>query len=1036
MATELLEQILPHVRKAIFPRRLPLLDWRMKVGNFPEAHLVGFKEKGWSDVRIPFDWGKNDRNIWFRSSIRIPEEFAGKTIALRLALPDALLYVNGAPLSGVDPQHCEVLLAHKARRNQDFLFAVEAYSDRSDRNHQFGTAELVEVNTTARALTNNLNSLHELEKLLEHGLPGLSEVRELIRRTLIFLKYFSPDGEEYPNAIVRALSFLQSTVATEYTEVRQGSIHLVGQSHLDVARLGRLQETIRKCGRSFSTAIRQLEEFPEYTYSQSQALLYDLAKRHFPPLYKEVRNYVSAGRWETAAATWVEPDCNIPSGESLVRHLLHGMRFLQSEFGQSTEVLWLPDSSGFPPSLPQIMKKAGINYFFTTKLLWNDTTTFPYSSFWWEGLDGSRILVHIPPQGLEARLTPKDLLKTAKAVEVDEDPAPVLQTFGYANGVGVTTEELDVAGVLSKTPGLVPSKLSGPAAFFKELAARSDTFPVWKKELYLEKHRGTYTTHGWIKRANREAERDLYVAEVLTVLRSTLPGASPAWTSDLSRAWKLLLQNQSHNIVTGTSIREAMDDARLDLNEVRKAASTVAAKAARGLLHAGTDTKGSHTFTAFNSLSYSRPTYIEVDVPNVSTGWSVHADDGTPLDFQLLERTKISCKLLVFLPDVPAFGFTSFTVKAAQESPVPSAGTWKMSQRFIETPRLRIRFDNRGGLSSVYDKSIRRELVQKGKRANTLQTFKDVPKEWEAWDLDADVERNKLAVLQFKGSKVVEAGPLRGTLRQEFRTASGTYIVQHIRLFHKTSRVDFESSVRWREHQTLLKAAFPLSVRPPNATYETQFGVVSRPTRSKVPEDKAKFEVPTQRWASLSDGKYGGAVVNDGKYGYDCRDNALRITLLRSPRFPHPIDPRHMTAPETTDQEDHLFTYSLVPFAGDWRSANVTATARGINVPVQVYSGTPLKAQESIFTLNRANIHCTALKISEDGAGVIVRLYEAHGRSTDASIAFGHKPLLVSECDLIERDIKPLPLKGARLGLKFKPFEIKTLRLTLTGKHK
>lgn len=1037
MAIELLDQILGHVRDAIHPRRYPILDWRMKEGEIEGAERPDFKEKGWADIRVPFEWGRPDKTVWFRASATIPEGSVGATLGLRLTFPEAQLYVNGEPHQGLDANHTEVILTDKARRHQRYHFAVEAYSGRSDKRHQFSMADVVEVNLTARTLYHGLRLLQELSKTLEHNAPESAQIRELIRRTLIYLKYFAPGGEEYPHAIGRALTFLQTSLGTEFQSSVPGLIHLVGQSHIDVAWLWKIAETARKNGRTFSTALRLIEAYPEFAYAQGQAFLYDQTKRTYPSLFRSIKAQVTVGRWEPVGALWVEPDCNLLSGESLVRQVLHGTKFFREEFGSASEVLWLPDTFGYAWSLPQIMKKAGLNYFFTTKLRWNDTTSFPHTSFWWQGIDGTKVLAHMPPLGLEAHVTPKDLRKTAKESGEEEQPLPLMQTFGYGDGGGgPTIEQIETSRFLISMPGLPPARISTPTVFFRELETRSSDLPVWNKELYLEKHRGTYSTHAHIKSAHRSAERALYVAELLTALQSVVPGAKPAPvpSRELDRAWKTLLTNQFHDILPGTAIKGAMVEASGDLTAVRSAGEAIALKALGGFVQRAA-MKGAVSFTAFNPLATERSAYVEVEVPAADTSWFAETADGASLATQVLERTKDHVRMLVYLPTVPALGFRAFTLRHGVGSSSPE-GVWKFAARTAESPRLRLRFDNKGGISSIYDKTTRREFVQKGKRANAFVTFKDTPKEWEAWDIDGDLDRHRLELFTYKGAKVVESGPLRATLRQEYRTDNGSVITQLIRLYHRSPRIDFVTTVRWKEHHTLLKVSFPVGARVTQATYEIPFGAIQRATRSKEPEDKAKFEVPALQWAAVGDGKLGGALINDSKHGYDCRDNNLRLTLLRSPRYPHPVDPAHQTDHEFTDVGDHSFTYAFQPYVGDWRSANIVGEARSFNVPVIVTAGLPAKNFPSLFSISKATIALSSVKQSEDGRGIVVRLYEATGNATDVSLQFGRKPASAVETDLLERPLKDLPFKGVRLPLRFKPFEIKTVQLGYGAKKK
>ncbi|MEX2088592.1 MAG: hypothetical protein WEB62_02435, partial [Bacteroidota bacterium] len=347
MAADLLPQILPQIKSHIYPASLPLSDWKMKEGEPPNAFSPKLNDSTWKNHTIPAPWGGYDKTVWFRKLVTVPGEFAGRPVALILDLPEALVYVNGKPFHGADVNHQEVLLAEKPRANQEFHIAIEAYSGRKKNPASFGTANLSVVNPTARSLYYGLTALHELEKTFGPTSPEAKEIRELVRQTLIFLKYFKPDGEEYPNAIGRALSFLTRTLEAECKTDIPGLLHLVAQSHIDVVWLWRLRETRKKCGRTFSTALRLMEEYPEFTFTQSQAQLYEYTKQQYPELYKEIRQRVTEGRWFPTGSMWVEPDCNIPNGESLVRQILYGKRFFKQEFGIDSNILWLPDTFGY-----------------------------------------------------------------------------------------------------------------------------------------------------------------------------------------------------------------------------------------------------------------------------------------------------------------------------------------------------------------------------------------------------------------------------------------------------------------------------------------------------------------------------------------------------------------------------------------------------------------------------------------------------------------------------------------------------------------
>ena len=1009
----------------------------MKEGEPPNAFSPKLNDSTWKNHTIPAPWGGYDKTVWFRKLVTVPGEFAGRPVALILDLPEALVYVNGKPFHGADVNHQEVLLAEKPRANQEFHIAIEAYSGRKKNPASFGTANLCVVNPTARSLYYGLTALHELEKTFGPTSPEAKEIRELVRQTLIFLKYFKPDGEEYPNAIGRALSFLTRTLDAECKTDIPGLLHLVAQSHIDVVWLWRLRETRKKCGRTFSTALRLMEEYPEFTFTQSQAQLYEYTKQQYPELYKEIRQRVAEGRWFPTGSMWVEPDCNIPNGESLVRQILYGKRFFKQEFGIDSNILWLPDTFGYSWALPQILKKTGIKYFSTTKLTWNDTSEFPYHTFWWKGIDGSKILTHLTPVGLEGSVTPKDLKKSWEAFQDKENSPHVLQTFGFGDGGGGPTKEhLEHARILKTILGLPPSRLSSLSEFFARSEEHADDIETWNQELYLEKHRGTYTTHGWLKRENRLAERDLYNAELLAVLGTLFgqKGAARRYPGRaLEKSWKTLLLNHFHDILPGTAIEPAYEDVRADFQVIRTACASVQETVLSDAIQKEKKGQKEFHFSLFNPLASTRSEYVTLEVRSKEPAFMVCDKTGMPIDHQLLGRSGGLAHILCSVADIPPFSSKQVTVVPLNRK----EGTlkpWKVTPKAVETSLFRVRLDSKGQFTSLYDKTLKRELLAKNKRGNEFQTFKDQPKQWDAWDLDPTYATKATEVLECQSIKVIEEGPLRAILRVSHKSDRGSKVVQDIIFYHRLPRIDFRTSVFWKERQTLWKVAFPLNLRSQYATYEIQFGAVQRPTKASDPVHKAKFEVPAQQWADMSESKFGVSLLNDCKYGYDARENTLRLTLLRSPFYPHQVEPWRFNDDKVTDQGEHLFTYALWPHQADWRSGETVREARALNNPLIVVPGA-LTPWPSLFTLSHENIVLDSIKKAEESDEIVIRLHEAHGQSTRATMEFGVRIEQALECDLLENEVGKLKLKKTKLPLKFSPFEIKTLRVRLRPKR-
>lgn len=1030
MALDLLDQLLPHVQRHIFPSIHPLTDWKIKVGDVPNGFAPSLNDNNWTPVRPPeANWGAYDTTFWFRTKAIVPQEFANLPLALILDFSDGLLYVNGRPFHGLDANHQSVFLTEKARAGQKFSLAVQAYSGRKKEQNAFRRADLAVLNPTARALFHGLTLLRDLEKFHGSGSVESKEIRELIRKTLIYLKYFKPDGEEYPNAIGRAYRFLTQTLEAEFRTEVPGTVRLVGHSHLDVVWLWTLRETRRKAGRTFSTILRLMEEFPEFRFSQSQPLLYALVKQDYPELYKQIKEVITAGRWEPIGAMWVEPDCQIAGGESLIRHIQWGRKFFREEFGIDVTNAWLPDSFGFSWSLPQILARSGVKTFFTTKLSWNDTNKFPHSTFLWKGIDGSKVLAHMPPVGLEGQVAPGHLRKSWDEFPHKEQLTDVLQTYGYGDGGGgPVPRDLHTIAHLRSMPGLPKTAIAGVREFFAELEPRAKELPEWNHELYLEKHRGTFSTQARIKKANRQSESLLYSAELLSVL-AMLNGAKKYPQAELDKAWKRLLQNQFHDTLSGTIIQDAEQEAMAEFGKIRSATEGIIRSATSALVKTASKGQKEHRVSVLNTLPWPRKGYVACAIKSKEKYFTALDADGNPLEVQVIGRGKGSVELLCYVESIPPLTGTTITIVPTDKK--PASEPWKVSSRALETPLYRIRLDSQGHFTSIHDKRLRREVLKKGQKGNQLLTYHDTPAEWEAWELDSGYEGKRIDLLKFRSLRVVEAGPLRMTIEIIRKSDRGSVVRQLARFYHKSPLIEFATSAKWWESQILLKAAIPVNVNASRTRFEIQFGSIERPAKPKTPEDKAKFEVPVHSWSDMSDAKFGVSLLNDGKYGADVKESTLRLTLLRSPHYPHAIDPQKSRDRAVTDQGEHEFTYALWPHQGDWKRGETIRRAKEFNHPLLVVANTETRNMPALLSSLPPNVMIEAVKKAEENGDIIVRLYEAHGESTRTTIPVGYGILNAMECDLMEGFTQKIkPAKG-KLPLKFSPFEIKTIRLRL-----
>ena len=780
-------------------------------------------------------------------------------------------------------------------------------------------------------------------------------------------------------------------------------VSAIGHAHIDSAWLWPIRETKRKCARTFANALRLMEDYPEYHFSASQAQQYTWIKANYAPLYARMHEQIAAGRFEPIGSMWVEADCNIPSGESLVRQIVHGKRFFLDEFGRETTDLWLPDVFGYSAALPQILKEAGITSFLTQKMSWSETNRFPHSTFWWEGLDGTRVLTHFPPADTyNGEMSVGELAKGERQHKQRAGSNRSLYPFGYGDGGGGPTRAmLESARRLADLEGAPLVEFDTVASFWAKVHAEAHDLPVWVGELYLEYHRGTYTTNGPIKRANRRNEEALRAAELWSAAAAALNGDWGGYPADaLDEAWKLLLLNQFHDIIPGSSIHWANQDSLRDHARIAEIAGDLLATARQTIADHIDTTRLARPYVVFNAASRDRVELLEVE-----------EGDGTRL-----------------VPvAVPACGYAVIDIDGVPEV----VASVLVTDRSLENELLRVTWDDAGLLTSVFDKEHEREVLAPGARGNLFQLHDDNPREFDAWNVDRDYLDHRADLTDISGIEVVERGPLRGAVR--FVRAFGTSaITQTMRLTSGSRRLEFDTEVEWHERHKFLKVAFPVNVHAARATYEIQFGHLERPTHANTSWDVARFEVCAHRWADLSEPGYGVALLNDCKYGYDIRGNVMRLSLLRGPGWPDP----------ESDLGSHRFSYALFPHAGDLREAGVIAEAEAFNLKLVAVRPTSRPgwsgratigppASGSFVRADRPNVTIEAVKHADREHALVVRVSEAWGARGPVRVSTTLPVQSAMRVDLLERDGEPVPCEQGTVVLDLEPFALVTLKFEL-----
>jgi alpha-mannosidase len=713
--------------------------------------------------------------------------------------------------------------------------------------------------------------------------------------------------------------------------------------------------------RSWSTQLALMDGYPDYVFAASQPAQYAWMKESYPDIYRRITEKVAAGQWEPVGAMWVEADCNLPSGESLVRQLLLGKRFFMQEFGHETKILWLPDVFGYPGNLPQLMSQAGCDYFLTQKLSWNDTNKPEHHTFIWEGIDGSRIFTHFPPADTyNGTFRRKEVEQSIRNFKDSHSSNRSLYLFGWGDGGGGPQAEM------IESAHRLGVEIGHAADFFAVASSEATDLTTAVGELYFELHRGTYTSQSRTKRWNRQAQNALRDAEMWSVAAG---GEYPS--SELETLWKTLLLNQFHDILPGSSIDWVYEEAERDLEHVAVRAAAIADSAMAEIVGKG------ERVVAFNPTSHPRTEvvstmdgYARIEAP--PCGWAV-----------VVERV-----------DGPEVSVTDHS---------------------MENELLRVEWDDRAVLTSIWDKEADREVLSGP--GNLLQLHDDNPASWDAWDLDSDYRTSFTELTQFEPARLY--GGLRGLLAFR-RTFGDSWVFQAMTLDAGSRVLRFETFVEWQERHKMLKVAFPVTVQSREATYEIQFGHLRRPTHEDTSQAKAMFEVCAQRWADLGDGDYGVALLNDCKHGYDIHGSVMRLSLLRGPTHPDP----------TADLGGHQFTYALMPHVGDFRKAGVIEAAEDLNSPLRPAHGNlAAGAFRSLVEIDTRQAIVEAIKRAEDSNAVIVRLYEAWGGSCAARLRTTLPASRAFLCDLLERDREEVAIKDGVIELELTPFKILTLKL-------
>lgn len=1022
--------ICDQLKKLAVVQKIPVENLIYKEGNYIRPEDVDAAEGEFK----PFDskrmhWYGPDKHYWFRVDFTVPESLDNKPMWLKVRTqieewddaknPQFLLFVNGVATQGIDMNHRDVLLTKAAKAGDTYRIDLQAYT--GTLHSEFNLiVEMQEIDPKIVELYYDIKVPLEAFSRMDKEDQDRLAIENVLNDTINYLDLRSPYSEEFYISLDKASAYISKALYEDMAGYSDIIATCIGHTHIDVAWWWTVEQTREKVARSFATVLKLMDEYPNYKFMSSQPQLYYFLKERYPELYSRLKEKVKEGRWEPEGGMWVEADCNLTSGESLVRQFIYGKRFFQEEFGVDNRILWLPDVFGYSGALPQIMKKSGIDYFMTTKLAWNQFNKIPYDTMKWRGIDGTEVLAHfITTLGVgqsidnffttyNGILHPDAIMGGWERYQNKDINNDILISYGYGDGGGGPTRKmLETSKRMEKgIKGIPKVRQEFSRTYFEELEERvkdNRRLPVWEGEFYFEYHRGTYTSMARNKRSNRKSELLLMDLELISVLAQYLKGV-PYPKEELEKLWKIVLINQFHDILPGTSIHEVYEVTKKEYAELKEKATALLRERLDILTDNG---KG---LTVYNTLGFERDDVVHLGECNAA---GLKDENGNLYPVQ-----QTSDGAIAYLEGIPSKGSKTFEI--VQEADMPEQPFILKDDYSLETPFYSIRLDENGLFTHIYDKENDREVLQVGKKGNLLRMYEDKPMYYDNWDIDIYYTEKYWDADQIERLEWTEVGVLRATLEID-RKISNSLIKQKIYFYANSRRIEFETYVDWKEHQHLLKVHFPLNVHTDEATFEIQFGNVSRKVHTNTSWDSARFESSGHKWADLSEGHYGVSLLNDCKYGHSVKDGNMAITLIKSGIEPNPM----------TDYEEHYFTYALYPHAENWRDGGTVQEAYKLNQPAYAIKGGIPGNKNSLISIDKKNIIIETIKEVEDGKGIIVRMYECENALTKAHVSLGLKASSITECNLIEEGDTPVVPNGDGFNIEIKPYEIKTFKINI-----
>lgn len=996
-----IETMLGELKKQITPVRIKITDIKTKKCGYKTDNVVPADMESWDSFGEYERWGTDpEEHRWFYTHLIIPEELQGEDVELYVAStpvssqhwePQYLVYVDGRLVRGMDCNH-RYLKLDSTKAEQDIH--VYSYSVPQGELCEFH-CELCLFQRDVEKLYYDIKVPYEALKVLDDNSQEFNKIKPCLRDALCLVDWRAPGSDSFVESAKKASDYMEEEFYTKICGDDRTIASCIGHTHIDVAWRWTYDQTREKTQRTFSSVVELMKKYPEYKFMSSQAQLFDFLKEDAPQLYEDVKELIKQGRFEVEGGMWLEADCNLMSGESFVRQFLFGKRFFKQEFDKDNSMLWLPDVFGYSAAMPQILQKCGINKFVTSKISWNEFNRMPHDNFNWYGIDGTSVFATFltakragtPGHGASytPMLDPQWVKGSYERYEPKELNNNSIVTFGHGDGGGGPTDENieNYRRLKRGIPGIPKTQIEFAGDYVERMRQKLENdpkLPKWVGELYLEFHRGTYTSVAKNKKNNRKCEFLYQNAEAAAYMAKKLTGFSYD-REKLNSGWKTILLNQFHDILPGSSIASVYDRCDIDYAIVKDKGNSVL-DGARATIVKNIRTDGG--LVVFNPNSFKNSSAVEYDGE------------------------------VIYVKDIPAHGYKVVT-------PEKSVADYKLNGKTLETKHYIVEFSGDYTISRIFDKANNREVLRDGGRANVIQAYEDYPYCYDNWEISNYYEDKMYEINSVEEVSFFDEGERFGfNIKRKFLDSD---FCQKICFYNNSPKIDFITTSDWKQEHYMVKAAFDVNVNTDKATYDIQFGNVQRATHRNTSWDAAKFEVCAHKFMDMAEYDYGISLMNDCKYGHNVKDGTMKLSLFKCGTHPDP----------NADKIVHSFTYSLYPHSGDFREAGTVQMAYDLNnpmvaIPVSKQEGC-LPAEYSFVTCNADNFIVETLKMAEDSDSLILRGYETYNKRTSVELDFGFEVKSAKLCDMMENEIGEVELEGNKVKFIAKPFEIITLKI-------